>query len=369
MASPTNNAAFFTEKRAPLIVKPSTYTPPGENEIVVKNAAVAINPYDWILTEAHNIIIPKMKLPFILGTDIAGEVVEVGQGITRFKKGDRVVAHAVGLGKAIVKASESGFQEYTVIRQHMASALPRDMAYETACVMPLGLSTAACALYQKDFLALPLPSQGPKATGTTVLIWGGSTSVGCNAIQLAVASGLKVIATSSPKNFDYLKQLGASEVFDYNSKTVVLDIVKAFQGTSSAGAVSIGSGSVNKCMEVMSQVKGKKFVAQATMDLPPFPKGGLDMLPFAFSFVKVLLGSKLQQTIKGVQVKFLDGDVLESNEVGPAIYRDYLPKALEEKTFVPAPKARVVGKGLDAIQQGMDLNKKGVSAEKIVITL
>jgi NADPH:quinone reductase-like Zn-dependent oxidoreductase len=370
LSPPTNNAAFFIEKRAPLVVKPSTYTPPGENEIVIENAAVAINPYDWVLQEAYNFIIPNMKLPFILGTDVAGQVFEVGKGVTRFQKGDRVVAHAMGLGKTIVKASEGGFQQYTVIREHMASTIPQDMAFETAAVMPLGLSTAACALYMNDYLALPLPTHAtPKSTGTTVLIWGGSTSVGCNAIQLAVASGIKVISTSSPKNFEYLKQLGASEVFDYNSKTCVADIVKAFNGTTSAGAISIGPGSVSKCMEVLSQVKGKRFVAQATLDLPPFPKGGLDMVPFLFSFMKGTIGIKLQQRVKGVQVKFLNGDDLESNEVGPAIYREFLPKALQDKTIVPAPKARVIGKGLDCVQQGMDLNKKGVSAEKIVVTL
>ncbi|TAQ89425.1 hypothetical protein B7494_g2244 [Chlorociboria aeruginascens] len=58
-----------------------------------------------------------------------------------------------------------------------------------------------------------------KPTGKTVLIWGGSGSVGVNVIQLAVAAGYEVIATASPANFDYLKELGASEVLDYHSKT------------------------------------------------------------------------------------------------------------------------------------------------------
>jgi NADPH:quinone reductase-like Zn-dependent oxidoreductase len=369
MSSPTNNAAFFTAKRAPLVVKASTYTPPGENEIVVKNAALAINPFDWILQDAYNLVNPNMKLPSILGTDVAGEVYDVGKGVTRFQKGDRVVAHAMGVAKLSAKTSEGGFQEYTVIREHMASSIPSNMSYETASVMPLGLSTAACAMYMKDFLGLPLPQHSPKPTGTTILIWGGSTSVGCNAIQLAVASGIRVISTSSPKNFDYLKKLGASHVFDYNSKSVVADIVKAFDGQPSAGAISIGRGSVGKCMEVLSQVKGNKFIAQATMDLPPFPKGGLDMVPFLFSFLSLSISTKIQKTVKGVQIKFINGDDLVANEVGPAIYKDFLPKALQDQTFVPAPKARVVGKGLEFLQQGMDLNRKGVSAEKIVVTL
>lgn len=86
---PVNKAAFLVTKNKPLQVDATTYTPPSENEIVVKNAAVAINPYDFVIQEAANLAVAWVKLPFILGTDVAGEVVEVGKGVTRFKVGDR----------------------------------------------------------------------------------------------------------------------------------------------------------------------------------------------------------------------------------------------------------------------------------------
>jgi len=63
--------------------------------------------------------------------------------------------------------------------------------------------------------------------------------VGCNAIQLAVAAGYEVFTTCSPKNFDLVKELGASQTFDYNSKTVVKDIIHAFQNKTTAGAISV----------------------------------------------------------------------------------------------------------------------------------
>lgn len=110
------------------------------------------------------------------------------------------------------------------------------MAYEDAAVLPLALSTAACGLFQKDQLGLEYPSATAKPTGKTLLVWGGSTSVGSNAIQLAVAAGYDVIATASPRNFDYVKGLGAGQVFDYNSSTVVADIVAALHGRTIAGA-------------------------------------------------------------------------------------------------------------------------------------
>ena len=75
-----------------------------------------------------------------------------------------------------------------------------------------------------------------------VIVWGGSTSVGCNAIQLATAAGYDVVTTCSPKNFDYAKSLGAVLAFDYASPTVVADITAALQGKTAAGAMAIGAG-------------------------------------------------------------------------------------------------------------------------------
>ncbi len=89
----------------------------------------------------------------------------------------------------------------------MAAPIPHTMSYEAAAVLPLALSTG---LFQTDQLALQYPSATPKPTGQTVLVWGGSTSVGSNAIQLAVAAGYEVITTSSPRNFDYVTKLGGN---------------------------------------------------------------------------------------------------------------------------------------------------------------
>jgi hypothetical protein len=63
------------------------------------------------------------------------------------------------------------------------------------------------------------------------------------------------------------------------------------------------------------------------------------------------------------------GSTLIQNEVGPAIFGDYLPKALADGTIVPAPEPEFVGKGLQSIQTGLDILKKGVSTRKLVITL
>lgn len=105
-------------------------------------------------------------------------------------------------------------------------------------MVPICAATAACGLFEKDQLALPYPTLEPKKLGKTLLIWSGASSVGCNAIQLAVAAGCEVVTTCSPKNNELMRKLGASAAFDYASETVVEDIVKYLEGKTIAGAMA-----------------------------------------------------------------------------------------------------------------------------------
>ena len=346
---PSNAAAWLTAERViPLEVKSSPYTSPKDNEIVVKSGAVAINPVDWAIQAAGSRVpaFSFVKYPCVLGTDVAGEVVEVGKQVSRFKVGDRVVG--CGGGALRNKPSEGTFQTYVVIQDYLVSPIPDTMAYEDAAVLPLGLTTAASGLFGNDSLALECPSVSPKPTGKTIVIWGGSTSVGSNAIQLAVASGYEVISTSSPKNFDYVKNLGATHVFDYNSPTVVSDIIEVLKGADFAGAYAIGSvlsvgngtAAAEACLEIVNKTDGKKFVAM--------------VMDFAGNLPN------------GVGVKFVSPI---SSEVGKVIFENFLPQALAEGKYVAAPAPMVVGKGLESIQEAFKIQQKGVSAKKIVVSL
>jgi NADPH:quinone reductase-like Zn-dependent oxidoreductase len=163
-----------------------------------------------------------MDYPFIFGTDVAGIVVQIGSKVTNFKIGQRVIGHCDSLLSR--KASNAGFQLYSTCREILVSAVPDSLPLANAAVLPLSVDTAAAALFQN--LGLPLPSLSPKSTGKTVLIWGGSSSVGSSAIQLAVAAGLRVISTASEANFSYVKSLGASEVFSHR-KPDVIDQIKS----------------------------------------------------------------------------------------------------------------------------------------------
>lgn len=369
---PSNTAAWLPAKQATFDVKAAPYPHPAAGEIVVRNRAVAVNPIDSILQLIGTLGFPWLEFPFILGADLAGEVAAVGSGVTRFAVGDRVLGHAVGTDKSR-SGTEGSFQDYTVVLAHLAAPLPEDLSYEQASVLPLALSTAACGLFQADHLALSLPRADATPTGLTVLIWGGSTSVGANAIQLAVAAGYEVITTASPKNFDYVRSLGAAEVFDYRSASVVDDITAAFAGRTSAGALAIGDGSAQQCTKIVRAVGGKAFISMAT-------RGSFDGLPdraklltqLGPRLVRVLLsgaGVAYQMRRSRISSKAIFGSTLLANEVGPAIYVDFLPTALAQGRYTAAPPARVVGHGLAQIQHAVDLQRKGVSAEKIVVTL
>jgi len=372
-SQPSNTAAWLVAKYAKLEVKPAPYTAPRENEIVVKNHAVAINPLDWMKQVGGNFMYGWLKYPFVLGSDLAGEVVEVGAGVSRFRIGDRVIGQALGMDKKRNRSAEGAFQEYTVLLAHMVAPIPDSLPYESAAVLPLGLSTAACGLFEKDQLALNHPSANAQPTGKTLLIWGGSTSVGSNAIQLAVAAGYEVITTCSPRNFDYVKKLGASQAFDYNSPTVVADISKAFQGKTSAGALAIGQGSTEACLDILPACQGNKFVSIASfpIDFQQFTQG-LPILQFLRQVPKIvgfILSMLFKARTRRIRTNFVFGTTLMDNEVSGLIYTDFLPRALVEGKFVATPEPHVIGKGLGFVQAALDAQRQGVSAQKVVVSL
>jgi len=361
---PTNKAAWLRAKGAKLEVGPAPYTPPRANEIVIKNHAVAINPVDWAIQVAK--LFRWIQFPTILGSDVAGEVVEVGSAVTRFVVGDRVFGHAVGLNKNRNTLAEGAFQEYTVLLAHMASPIPRTMSYESAAVLPLAVSTAACGLFQKDQLALHHPSVNAKPTGETLLVWGGSTSVGSNAIQLAIAAGYDVITTCSPRNYAYVTQLGARQAFDYNSPTVVADIIEALRGKRIAGALALGVGSAQACVAIVYASNGTKFVSRGSVD------GSIENGMTAQAVAKIVssnISLWFKTRLRRVRTNFIFGSSLTDNEVGPAIYVDFLPAALAAGRYAAVPEPYVVATGLDSVQAGLDIQKKGVSAKKVVVSL
>ena len=143
----------------------------------------------------------KINFPFILGWDVSGVIEEKGSLVTRFAKGDKVYARA--------DTSRNGsYAEYMVVRAAEVAFVPDSIPLNFAAAVPLAAQTAWAGLFE----------QGNLRTGQTVLIHGAAGGVGSFAVQFARITGAHVIATTSAKNIDFVKALGADEAIDYTQK-------------------------------------------------------------------------------------------------------------------------------------------------------
>ncbi|KAL4731709.1 hypothetical protein ACLX1H_000689 [Fusarium chlamydosporum] len=193
-----------------------------DDYVLIKVNAVGINPTDW-----KHIDFEVADAGSRIGCDYAGVVEEVGSRVTKpFKKGDRIsgVVH----GGDRTQHENGAFAEYIVAKGDVQIKTPDNMTDEDAATLGISVATVGQGLYET--LGLPLPTEGKKSD-EFVLIYGGSTATGIYGIQFAKLSGMRVVATASPHNFDYLKSLGAEAVFDYNSQNVAEEIRKYTNNT------------------------------------------------------------------------------------------------------------------------------------------
>ena len=170
---------------------------PQADEILVKMYASGVNPADYIVRQGGNEILkPFLKLPLGLGLDGAGEIAEIGSNVTGFKKGDKVY----GLPNFL----SGTYAEFIAAKANQFAIMPNNVSFNEAGAAP------SCALMAWNGMDL-----GEVSAGQTVLIHAAAGGIGSLALQIAKSKGAYVIGTASPRNFDFLKQLGADEVIDY----------------------------------------------------------------------------------------------------------------------------------------------------------
>jgi len=98
-----------------------------------------------------------------------------------------------------------------------------------AVKLPPGLLTAAAGLYEEQYLGLPLPNAMRVASGKILLVWAGSSNVGCAVIQLALAAGVEAVATASKNNLELVRSMGVTHVVDHNDCGVVDEIISTLR--------------------------------------------------------------------------------------------------------------------------------------------
>jgi NADPH:quinone reductase-like Zn-dependent oxidoreductase len=226
MFNPTNRALWQDTFGVPGIVRNNslpTKDELGEHKVLIKVHAWAINPCDHMLQDRD-----MVKYPIILGCDVAGTVEAVAPGsiaASHFCLSDRVFG----------STANNGFQDYVILESKLMTRIPDDMAYREAVVLGLCSVTSAMFLFGKDYLHLDYPKLGAPKKGESLLVWGGGSAVGSNAIQLATAAGYDVITTCSVKNFDYVKGLGDIRVFDYKDVGVISKVASELDRGKCAG--------------------------------------------------------------------------------------------------------------------------------------
>lgn len=178
-------------------IEPITRPKVSPGKVIVEIKAAGINPLDWKLRDGTFKNIFPLVLPCVLGVEFAGNVIEVGEGVTSFKVGDRVIGKSLNYG---------AFAEIIETTPDLLVPTPDNLDDSIAATLPVAGLTAWTGLF--DIGALK--------SGETVLIQGAAGGVGSLAVPLAQRAGAKVIATASKKNKSYVKSLGAAEVIDYS---------------------------------------------------------------------------------------------------------------------------------------------------------
>jgi NADPH:quinone reductase-like Zn-dependent oxidoreductase len=169
---------------------------PGAGEVLVKVKAAAVNPVDWKIRDGSGEMF-GLKLPLILGCEVAGTVEAVGDQVKDFAVGDDVYGF---LGEY-----SGGYAEYVAAPASEFVRKPKQIDFDTAAAVPVAALTAWQGIFD----------HGKLTSGQRILITGASGAVGSMAVQLAKNKGAHVIGTGSGRNEEFVRKLGADEFIDY----------------------------------------------------------------------------------------------------------------------------------------------------------
>jgi NADPH2:quinone reductase len=181
---------------------------PAAGQVVVRVRGAGVGPWDVAMISGA---FGRPALPYIPGFEVAGVVEAVGDGV-EVRPGERVWAN---LGTA-----GGGFAEYALADADRLARMPERLSFEEAAGLVVGGGTAWDGLVDR----------GRLQAGETVLITAAAGGVGSAAVQLTAAMGARPLGVASPRNRDYLRGLGASEVFDYHAGDWVQQVLAAVPG-------------------------------------------------------------------------------------------------------------------------------------------
>jgi alcohol dehydrogenase len=226
----------------------------GPSDVLIAVKAAGLNPLDAKIRAGKVKLVLRLEPPVALGCDVAGIVERVGASVTRFRAGDHVFAR-------LEKARMGGLAERVAAHDSVVAARPASASFEQAAAIPLAGLTALQALREAAGLT----------AGQRVLIHAGAGGVGSLAIQIAKILELHVTTTTSTRNAEFVRQLGADAVVDYtrheplpSGLDAVFDTLGGDSELASLAAVSPGG--------VVVGVGGLPDAAFARSHLPAFAR-------------------------------------------------------------------------------------------------
>lgn len=209
------------------------------NELLVEVHAAGLNPIDNMIPTGIFKAVLTFQLPAILGSDLAGVVVEIGSAVTRFKVGDAIFASLFDLGTG-------SLADYAAVPESAAALKPANLDFVQAASLPMVGLTAWQALKERANLQ----------PGQKVFIPAGSGGIGTFAIQLAKHLGATVATTTSTANVEWVRSLGADEVIDYKKQEFeqVLRDYDVVLGTTKGDAIEKSVGILRPGGKIISLV-------------------------------------------------------------------------------------------------------------------
>lgn len=199
------------------------------DEMLVQVYAAGLNPIDYMIPKGMFKPILKFRLPATMGSDLAGVVVEVGSRVRRFKVGDAVYASLFDLGAG-------SLAEYAAVPEAAAAHKPANLDFVQAASIPMVGLTSWQALTERIQLK----------PGQKVFVPAGSGGIGSFAIQLARELGARVGTTTSTRNVELVRGLGADEVIDYTAQ----DFEKQLSGYDAVLGTLRGDG-LEKALQIV----------------------------------------------------------------------------------------------------------------------
>src|SRR5918999_633406 len=188
---------------------------PGPGEILVKVAAAGVNRPD--VMQRQGLYPPPKGAPDIPGLEIAGEVAALGDNVTRWKPGDKVMALVIG----------GGYAEFCLAHEGHALSVPQKFSMAEAAAVPETFFTVWHNVFER----------GALKSGETLLVHGGTSGIGTTAIQLAKSFGANVITTAgSPEKCEAARKLGADVAINYKTEDFVA-ITKSATGGKGADVI------------------------------------------------------------------------------------------------------------------------------------